>query len=299
MSSILQPLYRIERAILLIAFLVCVISILASSWIAAAVSRPLTEVYTVMVQAQNGNFNVAFPRKGFAETRWIADACENFVIKIASLLNDIKKKEHLKRITELHFLQMQINPHFMHNTLFSIKCMVDMGRSEDACRMIDALNAMLKNILNCEQQLVSVQEEVDTLRQYTYILQQRYTNSFIFKFLIDDSCRELLILRFILQPIIENSVFHGFSNNKKNGIIVIRVKETKEHIILKVTDNGMGMAEEVIQEIMTDDKKKNHIALRNIASRLELHYHNQAKFEISSTVGKGTSVQITVPKYTI
>lgn len=242
---------------------------------------------------------MAFPRKGFAETRWIADACENFVIKIASLLNDIKKKEHLKRITELHFLQMQINPHFMHNTLFSIKCMVDMGRSEDACRMIDALNAMLKNILNCEQQLVSVQEEVDTLRQYTYILQQRYTNSFIFKFLIDDSCRELLILRFILQPIIENSVFHGFSNNKKNGIIVIRVKETKEHIILKVTDNGMGMAEEVIQEIMTDDKKKNHIALRNIASRLELHYHNQAKFEISSTVGKGTSVQITVPKYTI
>lgn len=299
MSSILQPLYRIERAILLIAFLVCVISILTSSWIAAAVSRPLTEVYTVMVQAQNGNFNVAFPRKGFAETRWIADACENFVIKIASLLNDIKKKEHLKRITELHFLQMQINPHFMHNTLFSIKCMVDMGRSEDACRMIDALNAMLKNIPNCEQQLVSVQEEVDTLRQYTYILQQRYTNSFIFKFLIDDSCRELLILRFILQPIIENSVFHGFSNNKKNGIIVIRVKETKEHIILKVTDNGMGMAEEVIQEIMTDDKKKNHIALRNIASRLELHYHNQAKFEISSTVGKGTSVQITVPKYTI
>lgn len=300
MSSILQPLYRIERSMILIALLVCVISILAAACISYAVSRPLTEVYAIMNEAQGGNFNVVFPRKGFAETQWIAEACENFVIRIVSLLNDIKKKEHIKRVTELHFLQMQINPHFMHNTLFSIKCMVDMGRSEEACRMIDALNSMLKNILNCKQQLVTVQEEVDTLQQYTYILQQRYTNSFTFKFLIDDDCKDQLILRFILQPIIENAVFHGFSNHRKNGVIVIRIKTEDRHIILKVTDNGMGISQEQIKTLLTlDSKDQHHIGLKNITSRLELHYQNDYKFEISSREGKGTTVQIKLPKYTI
>ncbi|MBU3878728.1 sensor histidine kinase [Faecalicatena sp. AGMB00832] len=300
MSSILHPLYRIERSIILIALLVCVISILAAAWVSYAISRPLTEVYTAMDEAQGGNFNVVFPRKGFAETQWIADACENFVVRIVSLLNDIKKKEHTKRVTELHFLQMQINPHFMHNTLFSIKCMVDMGRSEEACRMIDALNSMLKNILNCKQQLVSVQEEVDTLKQYTYILQQRYTNSFTFKFLIDDECKDQLILRFILQPIIENAVFHGFSNNRKDGVIVIRIKSKGQYLLLKVTDNGKGMPKEQVDSLTTPDTKDHrHIGLKNIASRLELHYQSDYKFEISSREGKGTTISITLPKYTI
>lgn len=300
MSTILYPLKKIQNAVMTIALLVCGISIIAATMVSWTISRPLTAVYASMNQAQTGDFNVTFPKKGFAETRWIAEACENFVVRIVSLLNDIKKKEHLKRVTELHFLQMQINPHFMHNTLFSIKCMIDMGKSEEACQMLDALNAMLKNILNCEQQLVTVQEEVDLLKQSSYILQQRYRNSFHIKFIIDEECNALLILRFILQPIIENSVFHGFTSNKEEKIIVVRVSCNESYITLKVIDNGCGMSPETLKQIMNSNGKDgHHIGLKNISSRLTLHYNNSAHFEISSRENKGTTVKITVPRYTM
>lgn len=299
-SSIRQPFIDITKRIFIAVFAICLFSIFIAIIVSSYISHQISTVCKAMEKARAGDFNVEFPQTGFNEIRVISSACENFIIQITNLLNDIKKREHIKRVTELRYYQMQINPHFMHNTLFTIKCMVDMDKKNEACKMIDALNAMLKNILKTEQKLTTVREEVDTLKNYVFILQQRYANSFHVQFSIDPQCEEMLILRFILQPILENSVFHGFPSTRKNGMIRVSICADNDNIRLTVKDNGEGIQPDILHKIMsctdTDDK---HIGLSNIRSRLHLHYGDAASFSIASRVGEGCEVTIIVPQYKI
>jgi len=302
MRIILAPLYQIRWTVAALTFGVLLFAILLSVVIGRTVSRPLSDVHQTMKEATGGNFNVRFKKRGFAEVQWIADECENFVVHIVNLLNDIRKKERQKRITEMHFLQMQINPHFMHNTIFSIKCMVDMGHSERACNMLDALNDMLKNILNTKDQLVSVKDEVHVLKQYGYILQQRYGDSFQICLHVSPYCENELLLRFILQPLIENSVFHGLSSSKQDGRIDINIFSDESQLCLEVSDNGCGMDQNTIDKLLSTSNENsggNHIGLPNVIARLNLHYNDRASFAIDSATGVGTVVKIRVPRYVI
>lgn len=299
-SSVQDPFMRITRQIFLIIIFISLAIICIAVCVSLYISKQISTVCQSMEKANNGDFNVIFPKKGFREIEIISESCENFIIQITNLLNDIKKKEHIKRITELRFYQMQINPHFMHNTLFTIKCMVDMNRKDNACKMLDALNSMLKSILNTEQKLVTIQEEIETLKNYTYILQQRYANAFKIIFNIAPECNDMLILRFILQPILENSVFHGFSNNRANGIIVVTITAIENDICLCVKDNGKGIDPNILSQILNNTSDNDqHIGISNIRSRLKLHYNDKSTFEIYSKPGEGCETRITVPQYKI
>ncbi len=300
MDVILSPLVEIRNSILLIGGFVFICCIIASNILARRVSRPLNQVYDTMLLAQEGDFNVKFPRSGFAEAQWISSACENFIIRIVDLLNAVKKEERQKRITELKFRQMQINPHFMHNTLFTIKCMIDMNRSEEACKMLDAFNLMLRDTLESNDLLVTVEQEIRTLKQYGYLLQQRYGSSFEITYNISEDCKDELILRFILQPILENSIFHGIANKTQSGLVTIDVSANPHFIFLRVSDNGCGMSEDTLNALLNSPSTNTqHIGVKNVFSRLSLHYNDNASFKITSELEKGTTVSITVPRYHI
>ncbi len=300
MDVVLSPLISIRNSIILISILVFICCIFLSSFLAWKVSMPLARVYDAMKQAQDGDFNVKFPQSGFAETRWISSACENFIIRIVDLLNAVKKEERQKRITELKFRQMQINPHFMHNTLFTIKCMIDMNRNDEACKMLDAFNEMLQDTLESNNLLVTVEQEIHTLQQYGYLLQQRYGSSFQIQYYVSPECEDLLILRFILQPIMENSIFHGLAHRNQEGLVTIDISCNAYFIFLHVSDNGCGMSKDKLNTILNADSSLGqHIGVNNVHSRLKLHYGDNANFEISSTENIGTTVSITVPRYNI
>lgn len=299
-SSIQEPFFNISRTIVIFVLIICfagiIIALLASKYITSQISQ----ICIAMDEAINGNFNIVFPDKGFFELRTISNACQQFVNKIAELLNDIKKRERLKRITELRFYQMQINPHFMHNTLFSIKCMVDMDRKQEACEMIDSLNSMMKNILNTDQKLTTVKEEIETLRCYISILRKRYSNSFIVNFDIEEKCEKMLILRFLLQPIVENSIFHGFASQKNDGVIYIRAFSSQTHIYLSVEDNGSGISSEILEALNKESSPNSkHLGINNVKARLKLHYDKNADFLIDTQPGKGCKITIILPQYFI
>lgn len=300
MEQLLSPLITIRNSVILISFVVFLCSIIIAVYLSKRVAKPFNDVYIAMHKAEDGDFNVAFPKTGFAETRWISTSCENFVIRIVDLLNTAKKEERQKRITELRFRQMQINPHFMHNTLFTIKCMVDMNRNTEACMMLDAFNSMLKDTLHSNNLLVDVEQEIHTLQQYGYLLQQRYGSSFQIIYDIAPECNPLLILRFILQPVMENAIFHGLANQNFNGIVTVSITCNDHHIVLLITDNGCGMTPETLSCIWNKETETGeHIGLSNVSSRLKLHYNENATFDIDSERGVGTSVTITVPRYNI
>lgn len=299
-SSIQKPFFTITKTILLFVFATCFVCIIIALLISKYITSQISLICNAMNEASTGNLDIAFPNSGFYEIKIISNTCQQFIDQIIGLLNDVKKKEHIKRITELRFYQMQINPHFMHNTLFSIKCMVDMDRKLEACEMLDSLNSMLKNILNTDQKIITVKDEINTLKCYINILSKRYSDSFCVNYHIEEKCEEMLILRFLLQPIVENSIFHGFANQKKDGIIDITIQSNDTHIYLIVEDNGLGISPEILNTLNKDiHPNDRHIGLNNVKARLKLHYNDNAKFLIDTCVGKGCKITIVLPQYSI
>lgn len=296
MSTILAPLriLRIQTFSLIGLFLL--VSLLVAKFLAARVASPLTEISCCMKQAESGDFHVEFPQKGFREIREISSSSQQFLQKIVALMEDVKTKESLKREAERRFLQMQINPHFIHNTIFCIRCMIDMDRAKQACDMLAAFDEIIKCSLETESEVVRLRDEFHLLEKYSFILQQRYGNSFHITFQLPEDCEELLMLRFILQPLIENSVFHGFSSGKENGQIVVSAVRNSNRLILQVKDNGCGMSQDVIDSVLKEGEiRHKHIGIKNVYMRLQLFYGQDVDLDIQSTPGMGNCITISLP----
>ncbi|MDY0287929.1 MAG: histidine kinase [Sphaerochaeta sp.] len=298
MTSITNPLKAVSQSIFIIAMAVLITGIGLSIISAYFVSKPLAIIARSMHKAGQGDLGVTFTELGCAETRDIAQECQNFVQEIQELLEDVQHKEAEKRTSELNFLQMQLNPHFMYNTLFTIKCMIDMGRHTQACETLDSFTDMLKKVLQINTPMITIADNIEYLDDYTFIMKQRYGENLSIIYDIEKGMEELHILKFMLQPIIENSIYHGFSQGiEENSVIILSIRTEANHILIQVRDNGCGMSAETSANIFTNMEKERtkHIGLYNVYKQLELYYDHKASITIDSEQGKGTTVSITVP----
>lgn len=296
LKNITNPIKKINTIILLIALFVAIASILLSIAIANSVSKPLSNLYTSMQKAEQGDFNTTFPKEGFQEAQGIAVACESFVKRIVDLHSNLRSKDIEKHKLELDFLQAQINPHFLYNTLFTIKCMVDMKYNEEACTMIDSLTGILKAALGNSGQYTSIESEMELLEQYGFILLKRYKGLFDLEFVIDDATKDLYILHFIIQPILENSIFHGFVSIKSGGLVKVTSISNKDQVLITIEDNGCGMTQAKIDDVFREPTSYQHIGLHNVYKRIKLHYNDAANMTIHSIIDQGTKITITLPK---
>lgn len=298
MTSITNPLKAVSQSIFIIAMAVLITGIGLSIVSAYFVSKPLAIIAKSMHKAGQGDLRITFSELGCAETRDIARECQNFVQEIQELLEDIQIKEAEKRATELSFLQMQLNPHFMYNTLFTIKCMIDMGRHAQACETLDSFTDMLKKVLQINTPMITIADNIEYLDDYIFIMKQRYGENLTVIYDIEKGIENVYILKFMLQPIIENSIYHGFSQGiEENSEITLSIKTEGNHILIQVKDNGCGMSLETSNKIFTnmEEKRTKHIGLYNVYKQLELYYDHKAMITIESEQGKGTTVSITVP----
>ncbi|NCC65058.1 MAG: hypothetical protein EOM15_10435, partial [Spirochaetia bacterium] len=191
------------------------------------------------------------------------------------------------------FLQMQINPHFIYNTLFTIRCMVDMGLSSEASDTLQRFSNMLKKILRIEEPMISIQDNLDYLEDYNCIMSQRY-GSLSFVYEIEEGLEQVKILKFILQPLVENSIYHGFSKgvDKDSRICIAFKREAQDVVKITVEDNGCGFPTEQLQNL---DCEKQHIGLQNVRKKLDLYYEGRASMSIYSNKDVGTRIEILVP----
>lgn len=170
--------------------------------------------------------------------------------RIRDLIESVRTKEEEKRRMELNWLQAQINPHFMYNTLFSIKCSVDMGRNDEAGHMLTTFIQMLRGILSVQEEMVTVQAQMDALRQYVELQQFRYDGSFDALIECDDQAAGCRIPKLLIQPLVENAILHGVDMAAGDGMITVVARRVGEAISIQVEDNGVGMTEARIQEVM-------------------------------------------------
>ncbi|APH06174.1 sensor histidine kinase [Bacillus weihaiensis] len=285
-----------KKQIVLICIFIVAIALVIVFLISRKMTNSLSKLVKQISSASKYNFDQYVSVSGTYETRQIGRAFNSMLDELHDYLEKLVLFQKQKRNAELAALQQQINPHFLYNTLTSIKFMIQQGGKGEAEETINSLISLLQNTIGNVSETITVSQEVNNLKNYVLINQKRYGDRIKVNYLLSPDCMDKEIPKLILQPFIENSFFHGF-NHKTSGFINVMVWEEKGTLICEVMDNGDGM-EISTNKLPTTKKKKQHftgIGVKNVHERIQILYGPQYGVSITSEVGEGTRVKITLP----
>ena len=218
--------------------------------------------------------------------------------QINELLNKILEEQKTIRKAELNTLQAQIKPHFLYNTLDSIASLALSGESEKVCNLVEALGNYYRVSVSKGKEVIKIGEEIDMIRNYLNIQKVRYRDLFEVRYNVDDSCLCYPILKLVLQPLVENALYHGIREKGTPGVITVSVSNLGDSVSLSVSDDGVGMSQETINRILRQEKS-NHgdgFGLWGTMERIRIFYGRDDCFHLESEPGKGTTITLTIPK---
>ena len=281
---------------------VCAITIMVMLVIAFISIRktmqPVKALSEKMPEITNGNFSNHIEVKGSGEVRDLSIAFNYMLDGLNDYVDKLMKMSEEKRLSEIHALQMQINPHFIYNTLTSIKFMAWQGDKNKQIQTIDAFIQLLRNTLSNTDEVVDVVAEVENVKNYVQIQTTRYGDKIHVHYFIQEECFDYQVLKMILQPFIENAFFHAFSGLEK-GTIDVFGKIKTDKLIFEIIDNGIGIEQAQVKDMLKTSKEKGRhftgIGIQNVNDRIQLLYGKTYGVVISSNVGQGTIVTITLP----
>ena len=202
--------------------------------------------------------------------------------------------------SELRALQAQINPHFLYNTLDIIVWMIENEQKTEAVKVVTALARFFRISLSRGKSLITVKDELEHVRNYLMIQQMRFKNKFTYTIESDDEVLELASLKLMLQPLVENAIYHGMEYMDGDGEIFVRAWQEEKELYLEVRDNGLGMTEEQVESLFTDtahvaSKRGSGIGVRNVNERIKLYFGAEYGLSIESEPDEGTAVKIHLP----
>lgn len=294
------------KIMVLTAFICIFGSLLISYGVSRYLARPVKELHQGMREVAKGNLRFHLEKKTNDELGSLIDGFNHMTQEFDHLIAQIKEQEERKKTAEIHFLQAQINPHFIYNTLNSVRCMVMMNNTKDAADMLVAVIHMMRTVLNTKNMFVTLASEIETLNDYIEIQKVVYSKKLEMKVQISPAVHMSIVPKMILQPLVENSVFHGIVRNNLDGLIQIHAyKEEKEgldilHIL--VADNGYMEKDAylILQKRLhshTEDSLSNgnHIGLSNVMLRIRQIYGEAYGLEILNADENGTNIHLWFP----
>lgn len=288
----------------LIILIACLLSIAASITISNGIAKPVRDLSDKMLKMGDGDFSVSSTYVSKDEIGVLSLHFNRMVDQLKQLIRKVYQEELLKQKAELKSLQMQINPHFLYNSLESINWMARIHGVPEIGKMVKALGDLMRASIGGED-FVTVEEELRNIDNYLTIQKFRYGEKISIDYDIDPSIHQMKIPKLILQPIVENAIVHGLEKKMGNGAIHITGKDLPDRIQLLVKDDGLGMEEKLAFSILTDNNRDNHsgeseghthIGLRNVDRRIRMYYGEDNPISISSKPGEGTKVTIHIPK---
>ncbi|KKI93208.1 membrane protein [Bacillus sp. SA1-12] len=284
------------KTILLISASIVLISLLAFFLISRRLTKSLTLLVKQISMISKNQFDGYVTVSGSSETKELALAFNYMLDELHDYIEELMESQKKQRNAELAALQRQINPHFLYNTLASVKIMVQQGNKEKAAETINALISLLQHAVGNVNETITVKEEIDNLKSYVFINQVRYGNRINVNYFIAPDCLDLHLPKLVIQPFIENAFFHGFTK-KQEGTIHIAIQREGEKLVCEVVDNGDGMEIDEHNLLPASRKKKlfSGIGVRNVNDRIKLLYGETYGVYISSEIGVGTHIKITLP----
>lgn len=298
-NEAIESLYNISTLMWYIAIITGAVLLVIYILVRRTMS-PLRQLGRKMSYVAKGDFNQYAEVTGDGEIQELAKSYNRMLHDINHYVDSIIEIQKQKRQAEIHALQMQINPHYIYNTLTSIKWLIMQGDTVKSTKAIDAFIKLLRSTISKSDEYISVEEEIENLKNYMYINEIRYGEKIKTEFFISiNEPDQLMIPKMILQPFIENAFFHGFPEGQ-NGEIFVCVREKAEKLIVEIIDNGVGMDERQVNELENgkSSRKSEHftgIGINNIRDRLKLIYENQYELKIKSSLGEGTTVTVVLP----
>jgi two-component system, sensor histidine kinase YesM len=276
--------------------LLFVISIAA--FLSAKISKPILQLEKSMKLVEQGRFDINIDIKGEEEVAQLSRTFNVMVTRIRHLMGQIVYEQEAKRISELNALQAQINPHFLYNTLDSIVWMAENGKSADVITMVTALARLFRISISRGRNIITVQEELEHARNYLIIQKIRYKNKFRFEIQAEEETLKCKTLKLLLQPIIENAIYHGIEYMVDEGLIRIMVCIVEGKLLYRVCDNGLGMKPETVENLLSHEPRSpggSGVGVKNVHERIQLTYGTEFGLRVESELEEGTAVNILLP----
>ncbi|MEG1894684.1 MAG: sensor histidine kinase [Oscillospiraceae bacterium] len=275
-----------------------VITVSFALLISRSITRPIKQLEHNMLEVSNGNLDALYPSKGRDEISVLGRVFNQMLTSMKELMAKVIKVEGQKRQAELRALEAQINPHFLYNTLDTIQWKALSCKAYEAADMIQLLSKFFRISLSGGKEFITVEDEGAQITAYLQIQQIRYKDKLSYTINIAPSALQQLVPKLILQPIVENSIYHGIKPSEKQGQISISIALEKDFLCLSVEDSGVGMDEQTVKEILgisAPPADGSHYGLFNVKERLNLVYGDRYAINIESALGVGTKTTIKIP----
>lgn len=294
---------RVHSFVFLTTILIVVIFLFALGWTiltVRSIATPIRQLTEVTQQISEGDFAARAEVYSTDETMLLAQSVNEMGANIEVLVEKIKEDERKMRHADLRLLQEQINPHFLYNTLDTIVWLIEGNETDKAENMVMSLSEFFRLVLSKGKEYISIQDEEMHIRSYLEIQKVRYDDIMDYEIQIDSKLYQYRILKLTLQPLVENSLYHGIKYKRAKGLIKVRGELKEQVIILTVKDTGVGMAPEELARLRNEITKpcketEKGFGLANVNERIRMNFGQEYGMTIDSVQGEGTTITIVIP----
>lgn len=292
-----------RNATLAATLIIIVLALFISIVLSFALTKPLTQMIQLMKRVQGGDLDVNFRVKRRDEIGLLGHQFNRMLARIRQLIQDIYRIEEQKKEAELHALQSQINPHFIYNTLESIRMTAEINDDVEAADMISILGKLLRYSTSELSGRTTMKQELLYVRNYVELLGCRYPGRFVLQIDVPEELDHYSIIKLVFQPIIENAAYHGLDDSKEHMHLSISCEITSQKLLFHIRDDGCGMEQATLDKLNDDLKRESPpkksinggIGMKNVHQRLQLNYGAAYGIEVFSKLGEGTDVILSLP----
>ena len=298
-----KDLAGIQYLTVIIIVLTIIIGVTVSVIIAQSLISPLENTVNALEKFSRGDFAVRLKENRCDEIGKLNRIFNKAIKEINELMQKVTQSEILNKEMEFKTLQSQMNPHFLYNTLDAINWLAFKEKQTEICNLVAAISSLIRASISNKKSIITIEQELDYVKNYIYIQHIRYKDRFDTIYDIDESLLKQAVPKLIIQPIVENAIIHGIENSKNKNLLYISVKRENECIVIIVKDTGIGMTDEKVSELLKEplnaegDEQKAHtnLGLYAVHKRIQLMYGDLYGLAVHSQAGEGTTVTLHIP----
>lgn len=290
---------KLRLFVLFVADVFLFLLAMINAFISNKISNPIKLLDGSVREIESGNLDVEIVPSGSYEVEHLGNSIKNMLSRIKVLMSDLVEEHNAKRKSEFDTLQSQINPHFLYNTLDIIVWMIENEKPDKAVSIVTALAKFFRISLSKGKNIITVKDEVEHVRNYLMIQNMRFKNRFEYSIDVEDEVLNYSSLKLMLQPLVENAIYHGMEFMDGDGGIDVKVFKEDDNLYFTITDNGLGMSEDVVATLLSKDivpsKKGSGIGVKNVNERIKLYFGNEYGLRVESEPDEGTKITIHLP----
>ncbi len=296
-SVITGDITRTRNQIFLIALLLNLLACIPILVIVTKMLRPLKNLEETMDQVSQGDLTARTEVQSEDEIGRLSKGFNDMIGQVEDLIDQLVTEKLLKKEAEIEALKYQITPHFMYNTLNSIKYAAVLQNSSEIAEQLEAFIELLQLSASDRGAFITMEQEIHMVQNYTKLQLFRYANSFTVDFDVSPDIARCYVPSLLIQPLVENAILHGIDLKKSGGRIVVRAAKEEDMLAISVEDNGRGMTEDDLKQLMSGERRSKFsgIGVRNVRERLQLYYGEKGKLAFYSGAQYGTVAVITMP----